>query len=788
MHWNKVGPAPRRIDPVDPDGHRIAEANRPPALGAEQHRALLVELPPIAAEAANRQQALVAVAERHERAGADDADDLAVEGLVPTGVEQVSLEQETARDVVRVALDEHRVALAAGRPRARLLHRAGGRRVLAAAHRAEQRAVTEDVGVAPDRRGEVAVVLKAEPRMAEVLRRVLRLLERPQDQRGQRPTAMADPADVLVDEARDLPHRVGRLLGRKQLRQRRRRDLERRELRDESLHAGRLGALVDAVQRRDLALREQPRDLFVGGDHQVLDHPVRLGLQLRGRLDHVAVQIEAELRLGALEHQRAALRAALLQRRRRGSRCGEWGGDRLVGALEAGEDAVDLVVVQARVGADARAVEGGTLHLRTTQLEFDGDREPFDAGHERARVVGQRAREHRLHRAGHVDAGRAPVRLAVERIARAHVGRDVGDVDPHPPVAVAQRLAGERGVEVLGGDGVDRERRKAAEIASTRRGIPVVDRLARLLGRALGARREPPRQPAVQHQRLDHVARDVRPAQESHHLRVAPAGRRPQERELAGPRLAVAFDGQPPPPFEERLGHDEAPPLGEQADDLGRFPQRDSPASTRSALSSASSRAVFGTSRARMFGAMPAPVFTPTPPRLRPFGVKYWPAVMSSAPPLDSSTTSWKTPLPNVRVPTTFARLRSCSAPVTISDAEAVSRSTSTTSGASGRSGLPSAFSVRVGTERPLVVTIVPPLRKRLAISWASSTKPPPLARRSSTKPCAPRFLSFFKASATSAWAPELNVASRKTPSLRPATVCSAEATTGTVTPARSTA
>ncbi len=66
---------------------------------------------------------------------------------------------------------------------------------------------------------------------------------------------------------------------------------------------------------------------------------------------------------------------------------------------------------------------------------------------------------------------------------------------------------------------------------------------------------------------------------------------------------------------------------------------------------------------------------------LRPLGRKYSPTVMSSAPPLESGSISWKTPLPNVRVPTTSARLRSCSAPVTISDEEAVFLSTSTTTG-----------------------------------------------------------------------------------------------------------
>jgi hypothetical protein len=127
---------------------------------------------------------------------------------------------------------------------------------------------------------------------------------------------------------------------------------------------------------------------------------------------------------------------------------------------------------------------------------------------------------------------------------------------------------------------------------------------------------------------------------------------------------------------------------------------------------------------------------------LRPLGVKYWPAVMSSAPPLGSSRTCWKTPLPNVRVPTTVARPRSSSAPATISAADAVPRSTSTASGASGTTGSPVARSVRSGTVRPRVVTIGPPFRKALATSCASSTSPPPLSRRSSTNALAPRAFS----------------------------------------------
>ena len=73
----------------------------------------------------------------------------------------------------------------------------------------------------------------------------------------------------------------------------------------------------------------------------------------------------------------------------------------------------------------------------------------------------------------------------------------------------------------------------------------------------------------------------------------------------------------------------------------------------------------------------------------------------SSAPPLESGSTSWKTPLPKVRVPTTVARLPSLSAPVTISEAEALPPSTSTTTGMSAAMASPSAWNWRSARVRP---------------------------------------------------------------------------------------
>ena len=69
-------------------------------------------------------------------------------------------------------------------------------------------------------------------------------------------------------------------------------------------HRRRLGPLVHPVQRRHRALLEHARDLLVGGDHQVLDQPVGLGLRDRSAADHVPRPVELELRLGAFEHQR----------------------------------------------------------------------------------------------------------------------------------------------------------------------------------------------------------------------------------------------------------------------------------------------------------------------------------------------------------------------------------------------------------------------------------------------------------------------------------------------------
>src|SRR3954452_16148336 len=240
------------------------------------------------------------------------------------------------------------------------------------------------------------------------------------------------------------------------------------------------------------------------------------------------------------------------------------------------------------------------------------------------------------------------------------------------------------------------------------------------------------------------MARHVRPPQPPHDPPVAAA--RPgggDEDEVAHTHLAPRLvEVDAPPAREEGRRRETAAALVEHGDDRRGPALRAAHAwpcaTVFSATPRASSRLVARSSRARTSGVMPAPFFGPPPPRLRPLGVKYSPTVMSSAPPLESGLISWKTPLPNVRVPTTVARWRSWSAPVTISEAEADWPLTSTVTGIFVGMEEPVASKTCSGRERPRVVTILPSGMKMEEIWTASSSRPPPLSRRSSTTALAP--------------------------------------------------
>ena len=173
----------------------------------------------------------------------------------------------------------------------------------------------DQVRIAADRRREVRVGRAAEPGVAEVLVRVVGLLERAQDERAERLGALAAPARLARDPAADLADQVAGLGRAHALLRARRGHLDRRELVQQAVDARRVGLLVDAIERGRLSLLEQVGHLLVREDHQVLDQLVGLGLRDAVCADDRSVGVELELRLERLHLERAA-RAPLGQRSR----------------------------------------------------------------------------------------------------------------------------------------------------------------------------------------------------------------------------------------------------------------------------------------------------------------------------------------------------------------------------------------------------------------------------------------------------------------------------------------
>ena len=104
------------------DAHldRVAEPVGRAAAAADEGGAERRELEVVAGQAARRQVALEDAVEADEDAGADRADDLALEGRVPALLEQPPLEQPGEAELVGAVLDLGRGALARGRPLAEL--------------------------------------------------------------------------------------------------------------------------------------------------------------------------------------------------------------------------------------------------------------------------------------------------------------------------------------------------------------------------------------------------------------------------------------------------------------------------------------------------------------------------------------------------------------------------------------------------------------------------------------------------------------------------------------------
>ena len=415
-----------------------------------------------------------------------------------------------------------------------------------------------EVRVAPDRRGEVAVARAPQPGVAEVARRVVRLLER-RAARARRTRAGRAPRAPRCARSRRP----------------RRRPAAASSARAAAAsgcrgsRAGRPGSSTDCGSGRSCTRysvgsrrsAEVAGHLLVREDHQHLDHAVRLGLLLVAHAGDVAVGVELEGRLGGAELERRRARSRSAAATSRASR--ERLAPGLLGAAAPGEQLVDLAVGQPPVAADQRAVEATrvvtsapsiSISTVTASLSSPGPQRA-GLGSRAPRAASARPRRARTRscRAGSASRSSAPP-------GRTYA-RHVGDVHPDAHAAV---LAPRR----------DRRRRSPCASSGS---IVKVGQLAsgpRARRPATGSRGRPPPRPrrareaaaqtAVEHQPLDHVARAVRAAERAEDARAAlPAAHQHEVADSGAAALHRRCAGRG---AEERLGHEEAAALREHGD------------------------------------------------------------------------------------------------------------------------------------------------------------------------------------------------------------------------------
>ncbi|MNI36929.1 hypothetical protein D3C73_909970 [compost metagenome] len=298
------------------------------------------------------------------------------------------------------------------------------------------------VGIAPDRRGEVGVAVEVQTEVADVLGAVDGLHLGAQDHFvdhlgvgtvarlvQQLVEAFGIGRLALVPGLADGVQEVGQV--------------------EDLLLAGRV---VDAVDQRRADLLQRLGGADVGLDHHLFDQAVRF--QRAARLDggDAAVGGHDDAALGTFDGQGAAALAALQhgaigvpQRIEDGLHDGA---GRIV--QQAVDGGLRLFVGQLGVGAHqaARELVSGLLAV-PVENHPHGHAGAVLALLQAAQAVGQHLGQHGLDPVGEIGRVALGPRLAVQRGIRADIGGDVGDGDPDDPAAFV------RGVFIaLGIDGV----------------------------------------------------------------------------------------------------------------------------------------------------------------------------------------------------------------------------------------------------------------------------------------------------------------------------------------------
>ncbi len=345
----------------------------------------------------------------------------------------------------------------------------------------------DQVGIAPDGRGEVGVAVQMQTEVADVLGAVDGLHLGAQDDfvddLGVRSVAglfqqLVEALGVrrlaLVPGLADGVQEVGQV--------------------EDLLLAGRV---VDAIDQRRVRLLQRLGGADVGLDHHLFDQA--MGLQRLARLDagDAAVGRHDDAALGAFDGQRAAALAAL-QHGAVGvpQRIEDGFHDRPGGVVQQAVDGgLRLFVGQLGVAAHqpARELVPG-LAAVLVEDHAHGHAGAVLALLQAAQAVGQHLRQHGFDPVGEVGRVALGPRLAVQRRIGAHIGGDVGDGDPDDPAACIGRVfitLGVDGVVVVARiGGVDGDEGDVAQVFA-----PLQRRDGLILGLALDGLGETGRHP-----------------------------------------------------------------------------------------------------------------------------------------------------------------------------------------------------------------------------------------------------------------------------------------------------
>ena len=221
--------------------------------------------------------------------------------------------------------------------------------------------------------------------------------------------------------------------------------------------------LMDAVQRRVFTALQEVRRADVGGQHAFLDQPVRVVPHLGHDPLDLALLVEDHPGLGGLEVDRAALGARLQQHP-----------EHLVEVFQMRQQFAQLIangrILLVQGGGDLGVGQPGMRehHRRIEAIGLDlagqpdahvaDHAQPLDLRIQRTQPVRQLFRQHRNHPSREIHRVAAVAPFMVERAARLHIVRHIGDRDDQP-VAAPLPLAIHRIVEILGSFAVDGDQR-----------------------------------------------------------------------------------------------------------------------------------------------------------------------------------------------------------------------------------------------------------------------------------------------------------------------------------------